>query len=72
MKKLADVKQLGKIIRGTRKNQRLTQEQLAAACGVGTRFVRELEKGKESCHLGKALHVAAMLGISILIEAGGE
>ena len=72
MKTLAEVKQLGETVRRVRKNQRLTQEQLAAACGVGTRFIRELEKGKESCHLGKALHVADMLGISILIEAGGK
>ncbi len=72
MKTLAEVKQLGETVRRVRKNQKLTQEQLATVCGVGTRFIRELEKGKESCHLGKALHVAAMLGISILIEAGGE
>ena len=71
METLADVKQLGRIIRRTRKSQGLTQEQLAATCGVGTRFIREIEKGKESCHIGKALEVAGMLGLEILI-AGGE
>ena len=63
-----DVKQLGKTIRKARKAQGLTQEQLAAACGVGTRFVRELESGKESCHLGKSLRVVNMLGMDISIE----
>lgn len=67
---IKNVKQLGQIIRKTRKSQRLTQEQLAAICGVGIRFVRELEQGKESCHIGKALYVASMLGI--VLKAEGE
>lgn len=41
----------------------LTQVDLAAASGVGERFVRELEKGKASCQLEKSLLVARMLGI---------
>lgn len=67
-----DVKQLGETIRKARKAQGLTQEQLAAACGVGTRFVRELESGKESCHLGKSLRVVSMLGMDISIEGYGN
>ncbi len=59
------IEKLGKIIRQTRKEQGLTQEQLAATTGVGVRFIRELEQGKESCHIGKALQVVAMLGIDI-------
>ena len=63
------IEKLGEMIRQTRKEQRLTQEQLAATTGVGIRFIRELEQGKESCHIGKALQVVAMLGIDI--EANG-
>jgi hypothetical protein len=44
---------------------KVTQKELAAACGTGIRFIRELEKGKASCELGKALLVAAMLGIKL-------
>ena len=65
---LTDTKQLGVLIRKVRKNQKLTQEQLAATCGVGIRFIRELEQGKESCYIGKALLVAKMLGIDIQID----
>lgn len=72
METLGDTRQLGRIIRGSRKSQGLTQEQLAAVCGVGTRFIRELEKGKESCHIGKALEVANMLGLDILIAGVKE
>ncbi len=63
------IKKLGKIIKKTRKKQGLTQEQLAGTTSVGVRFIRELEQGKESCHIGKALTVVAMLGIDI--EANG-
>lgn len=63
------IEKLGEIIKKTRKEQGLTQEQLAATTGVGVRFIRELEQGKESCHIGKALTVVAMLGIDI--EANG-
>lgn len=64
------IEKLGTIVKRTRKEQGLTQEQLAATTGVGVRFIRELEQGKESCHIGKALTVVSMLGIDITI--GGE
>ncbi len=56
---------LGQMIRDERKRQKLTQEQLAALSGVGIRFVRELEHGKESCRIGLALTVMQTLGLSV-------
>ena len=64
------IKKLGVIVKRTRKEQGLTQEQLAATTGVGVRFIRELEQGKKSCHIGKALRVVSMLGIDVVV--GGE
>ena len=64
------IAKLGSIVRQERKEQGLTQEQLAATTGVGVRFIRELEQGKESCHIGKALTVVLMLGIDVTI--GGQ
>ncbi len=64
------IEKLGHIVRQARKEQGLTQEQLAATTGVGVRFIRELEQGKESCYIGKALTIVSMLGIDITI--GGE
>ena len=58
-------KELGMIIQKTRKAQGMTQPQLAMACGTGVRFIVELEAGKETCQLGKALFVAHMLGLDI-------
>ena len=68
MEQIDNTKQLGHIIREARKRQGLTQEQLAAASGVGIRFIRELEHGKESCHLIKAMTVVSMLGFRIQID----
>ncbi len=56
-------KDFGNLIQTTRKKQKITQVELAAASGVGQRFIRELEKGKPSCQLEKTLLVATMLGI---------
>lgn len=68
MTQLTGMKQLGCIIRQTRKEQNLTQKQLSATCGVGERFIRELEQGKESCHIGKVMLVMNMLGIHLIIK----
>lgn len=62
------IKKLGVIVKQVRKEQGLTQEQLAATTGVGVRFIREIEHGKESCYIGKALAVVSMLGIDVLVN----
>lgn len=62
---ITDSKDFGILIRSIRKKSKLTQEELAAASGVGSRFLRELEKGKPSCQLEKALLIAQMLGIKL-------
>ena len=60
--------QLGKVVRQQRKAQGLTQKELAGLCGVGVRFLGELERGKESCEIGKTLLIVKMLGISLMLE----
>ena len=62
-------KEIGKAIRQTRKAQGLRQDQVAAAAGVGLRFLVELEAGKATARLGKALDVLAALGCTLTIEA---
>lgn len=53
----------GAAVRKARIQQRLTQRQLALSIGAGERFIVDLENGKETARLGKALQVAAALGI---------
>jgi y4mF family transcriptional regulator len=72
MQTIIDAKSLGALIREERKTQKLTQEQLAGLTGVGVRFVRELEAGKDSCQLGRALQVAAALGLTVSVRSRRE
>jgi y4mF family transcriptional regulator len=61
--------ELGTIVREARRGMGLTQEQLAAAAGVGPRFLIELEAGKPTVQLGKALAVLTVLGCYVRIDA---
>ena len=72
MKTISGSQDLGKVIREERRAQDLTQEQLAGLTGVGARFVGELEAGKDSCQLGRALQVAAALGLSLSVSSRQE
>lgn len=72
MQTIIDSKSFGLLIRLERKAQKLTQEQLAALTGVGVRFVRELEAGKDSCQIGRALQVAATLGLRVSVGSRRE
>ena len=54
---------IGKLVRDARKSLGLTQKTLAMTCGTGTRFIIELEQGKDTCQIGKVLKVLHMLGI---------
>lgn len=60
--------QIGQLVRDVRRDQGLRQDQLAAAAGVGVRFLVELERGKPTAQLGKVLHVLDALGCSLTIE----
>ncbi len=58
---------IGKLIWDTRKSLGVTQKDLALTSGTGLRFVIDLEKGKETCELGKALTVLQTLGIRLTL-----
>jgi y4mF family transcriptional regulator len=62
-----DSKSLGLIVLRERKAQKLRQAQLAAAAGVGVRFIVDLEAGKATLQLEKVLHVLATLGCDVTI-----
>ena len=59
--------ELGTIVRRARREQGLRQAQLAAAAGVGLRFLIELEAGKPTAQIGKVLAVLAALGCRVEI-----
>lgn len=51
---------IGKFIKEERKKLGLTQEEFAMRAGLGLRFVRELEQGKETVRLDKVNQALAM------------
>jgi y4mF family transcriptional regulator len=59
--------QIGALIRATRKGLGVTQRELALTSGTGLRFVVDLERGKETCEIGKALTILQTLGIKLTL-----
>ena len=53
---------IGDYIKEERKKAGLTQEEFALRSGLGLRFVRELEQGKETVRLDKVNQALAMFG----------
>jgi len=63
---IMNTEQLGALIRAKRTLLKVTQKDLALAAGTGLRFIIELERGKETCRIGKVFDVLQALGISII------
>lgn len=59
----SQVSTIGDFIKKERKKAGLTQEMFALRAGLGLRFVRELEQGKESVRLDKVNQALAMFGM---------
>lgn len=55
-----------RLIKQKRKELELTQEELADRAGVGIRFIRDLEQGKESLRMDKVNQVLAMFGYKLV------
>jgi y4mF family transcriptional regulator len=58
---------IGALVRDTRKRLGVTQKDLALTAGTGLRFVIDLERGKETCELGKSLRILQTLGIALTL-----
>ena len=71
MTRILNAADLGTLIASERHRQGYTQAQLAAVSGVGVTYLSNLENGKESAELGKALTVVATLGVDLFAKARG-
>ncbi len=56
---------LSNFIKEKRKQTNLSQPELAEKAGVGLRFVRELEQGKESYRMDKVNQVLKLFGYEL-------
>lgn len=66
--KISSIQDIGRLVRAQRKSQSATQAEFASLCGVGVRFISELENGKPTMELGKVLHVLQCLGLDMSIQ----
>ncbi|MEN9882890.1 MAG: hypothetical protein RLZZ420_107 [Bacteroidota bacterium] len=56
---------LADFVKIKRKSVKLTQPELAEKAGVGLRFIRELEQGKETLRLDKVNQVLQLFGYEV-------
>ena len=56
---------LADFVKDKRKLVKLTQPELAEKAGVGLRFIRELEQGKESLRIDKVNQVLQLFGFEV-------
>ena len=56
---------LGEFVKTKRKAVKLSQPELAEKAGVGLRFIRELEQGKETLRMDKVNQVLRLFGYEL-------
>ena len=59
-------KKLVQFLKERRKMLGLTQEELAEKAGVGLRFIRDMEQGKETLRMDKVNQVLALFGHELI------
>ena len=64
---VATVADIGKLVRSKRKQLGVLQEGAAGLSGVGTKFLSQLENGKETAEIGRGLQVLKSMGLEIYI-----
>jgi len=62
---IGNAKEFGEMIARARKALGITQRELALAINSGERFIVDLEAGKPTAQLGKALAAAKAVGIRL-------
>ena len=68
MTTVSDATTFGARVRAAREHLGLRQEDVALASGVGVRFVGELERGKATVELDRAIRVAAAVGLDVRLD----
>ncbi len=65
--KVTTAEDIGQIIRAKRKETGVRQDMAAGMSEVGTKFLSQIENGKETAELGKTLRVLRKLGLNVYI-----
>lgn len=63
-----DAAAIGKVVRASRKVQKIRQDDAAGSIGVSENFLGKIERGGESVQWGKLFQVLEGLGIRVLVD----
>lgn len=69
--KIIDSISLGNIIRKRRKELGYTQAYLSEFTGFSVSFISDLERGKATCEIGKAIYLINLLGMDLCVGKRG-
>lgn len=59
---------IGKVVRASRKAQKIRQDDAAGSVGVSENFLGKVERGSESVQWGKLFQVLEGLGIRVVLD----
>ena len=69
---ITDAKDFGEALRKRRKKLGYTQAFLSEFSGLSISFISNLECGKPTAELGKAIYLANLLGLDCLLSERGQ
>lgn len=59
---------IGKVVRASRKAQKIRQDDAAGSIGVSENFLGKVERGSETVQWGKLFQVLEGLGIRVMVD----
>ena len=69
--KVLDSKSFGEMIKAQRKKLGYTQKYICEVSGISASFISDLENGKTTVELGKAIYLTNLLGIDVELKERG-
>ncbi len=63
---------IGRVVRASRKAQKIRQDDAAGSIGVSENFLGKIERGSETVQWGKLFQVLAGLGIQVVVDVPDE
>ena len=70
--KIYDAGSFGLALRQRRKEMNYTQREISDLTGFSISFISDLENGKSTAEIGKAIYLANVLGLDIDIKSRGN
>ena len=69
--KVFDANTFGEVIKRQRKKMGYTQKYICEVSGISASYISDLENGKATIELGKAIKLANLLGIDVELSERG-